>query len=227
MNATANNPLFPLIRHLSKYATPVFMRLPVSANHITAASLVSGLAAAWCLMQGSRTWDIAAGALFVMTYVLDNCDGEIARLKDQCTTFGMRFDSFVDWAVHTAFFAALGYGAAARFGNDLWFWLGLAAAAGCTINYCVGFFLDARDKAAADSEEAWAASKTGETAREPEGLSDWFLYAFRELTRADFCFIVLALAIFDVTWVLIPAGAIGSQVYWITQFAQGANDFHV
>jgi hypothetical protein len=37
----------------------------------------------------------------------------------------------------------------------------------------------------------------------------------------------LALALFDVTWVLVPAGAIGSQVYWITQFAQGANDFHV
>ncbi len=226
MNATANNPFFPLIRHLSKFVTLVFMRLPVTANQITAASLVSGLAAAWYLMQGSRTGDIAAGALFVITYVLDNCDGEIARLKGQCTTFGMRFDSFVDWAAHTAFFAALGYGVAERFGNDLWFWMGLAAAAGCTINYGVGFFLDARDKAAAVSEEAWEAGKTGETYRQPEGLSDWALYIFRELTRADFCFIVLTLAVFDVTWVLIPAGAIGSQVYWITQFAKGANDFH-
>jgi phosphatidylglycerophosphate synthase len=227
MNATVNTPLFPLIRHLSKFATPVFMRLPVSANMITTASMVTGLAAAWCVTLGTPGADIAAGALFVITYILDNCDGEIARLKDQCSTFGMRFDSFVDWVVHTALFAGLGIGAAARFDNELWFWMGMVAAAGGTINYILVFILDARDKAAAESEEEWAAGKTGETYRVPEGLSDWALYIFRELTRADFCFIVLVLAVFDVTWVLVPAGAIGSQVYWITQFAQGANDFHV
>ena len=127
----------------------------------------------------------------------------------------------------TALFAGLGIGAAARFDNELWFWMGMVAAAGGTINYILVFILDARDKAAAESEEEWAAGKTGETYRVPEGLSDWALYIFRELTRADFCFIVLVLAVFDVTWVLVPAGAIGSQVYWITQFAQGANDFHV
>lgn len=227
MDTTVNARLFPLIRYLSKAATPVLMRLPVSANQITAASLVSGLAAAWCVTQGSMGWDIAAGALFVITYVLDNCDGEIARLKDQCSEFGMHFDTFVDWVVHTALFAGLGIGAAARFDNELWFWMGMVAAAGGTINYIIGFILDARDKAAAASDEAWEASKTGETARQPEGLSDWALYIFRELTRADFCFIVLGLALFDVAWVLVPFGAIGSQVYWITQLAKGANDFHV
>lgn len=227
MNATVNNPLFPLIRYLSKIATPVLMRLPVSANQITAASLVSGLAAAWCVAQGSMGWDIAAGALFVITYVLDNCDGEIARLKDQCSDFGMRFDTFVDWAVHTAFFAALGIGVASRFDNDLWLWMGMIAAAGGTINYGVGIYLDAREKAETEAEVTGEGERPGETHRKPEGLSDWALYIFRELTRADFCFIVLALALFDVIWVLLPAGAIGSQVYWITQFARGANDFHV
>ena len=231
MNAAVNNQLFPLIRYLSKVATPALMRLPVTANQITAASLVSGLGAAWCLMQGSMAWDIAAGALFVITYVLDNCDGEIARLKDQCSDFGMHFDTFVDWAVHTAFFAALGIGVAGRFDSDLWLWMGMIAAAGGTINYGIGFYLDARAKAETETEAIREGGGEGErpeeTHREPEGLSDWFLYIFRELTRADFCFIILALALFDVTRVLLPAGAIGSQVYWITQFFQGARDFHV
>ena len=231
MDTKVNSRLFPLIRYLSKVATPVLMRLPVTANQITATSLVSGLAAAVCLIQGARGWDIAAGVLFVITYVLDNCDGEIARLKDQCSEFGMRFDTFVDWAVHTAFFAALGIGVAGRFDNDLWLWMGMIAAAGGTINYGVGFYLDARKKAETAAEAIREGGGEGEnpeeTHREPEGLSDWALYIFRELTRADFCFIVLALALFDVTWVLLPAGAIRSQVYWITQFAQGAKDFHV
>ena len=178
-------------------------------------------------MRGDAFWDIAAGVLFVVTYILDNCDGEIARIKNQCSTFGMHYDTFVDWVVHTAFFAGLGYGVAERFDNDLWFWLGAVAAAGGTINYGLGFFREAGGKAVQESEDAPDNPEAGETHREPEGLSDWVLYIFRELTRADFCFIILALAVFDVTWVLVPAGAIGSQVYWITQFVRGANDFHV
>ena len=227
MSVFRKTSLFPLIRNLSKLVTPVFARFPITANHITSASLVSGLAAAWCVTKGIAVWDAAAGILFVITYILDNCDGEIARIKKQCTTFGMQFDSFVDWVVHTALFAGLGIGAAARFGNDLLFWLGVVASVGCTINYIVGLILDARDKNAIESEEAWPAKEIRTTHREPEGLSDWVLYIFRELTRADFCFIFLAMALFDQTWALIPAGAIGSQVYWISQFFNGANDFHV
>jgi len=115
MNETAKTPLFPLVRHLSKLVTPALIRLPVSANQVTAASLVSGLIVAWCVTRGEPAWDIAAGVLFVVTYILDNCDGEIARIKDQCSNFGMHFDTFVDWVVHTAFFAALGYGVSERF----------------------------------------------------------------------------------------------------------------
>lgn len=183
-------PVFPLIQHLSMLATPALARMPVTANQITATSLATGLAASWCLLQGGGGW-AAAGVLFVVTYVLDNCDGEIARLKDQCSTFGMWFDTLVDWIVHTAFFIAL------------------------------GIILDGRDKAASEDED-----KT-KTTRQPEGLSDWAVYVFRELTRADFCFIVLALALFDLTWLLLPAGAICSQVYWIAQFVRGARELNV
>lgn len=221
MSVAARAPAFPLIRHLSRRATPVLARLPVSANQITAASLVAGLFACWCLMRGGYAWGIVAGTSLVVAYVLDNCDGEIARMKDQCSTFGMWFDTFVDWVVHTAFFVALGIGVAEAFGDDLWIWLGLIAAAGGSINFFLGLYLDARDKADPQAGEADGAH------RDPEGLRDWAIYAFRELTRADFCFIVLALAAFDLTWVLLPAGAIGSQVYWITQLVQGARDFHV
>lgn len=227
MNVSQKPPLFPLIRHLSKLVTPVLVNLPVSANQITTAGLVSGLVSAWCVIKGEKAWDIVAGFIFVIAYILDNCDGEIARIKNQCTTFGMRFDTFVDWVVHTALFAGLGLGAAERFDNNLWFWLGLLASVGGTINYITGFILDYRGKTAIVSGEAWAAYKIRETHREPKGLTEWFVFIFRELTRADFCFIFLALALFDVTWILVPAGAIGSQVYWIALFFKASNDFQV
>jgi len=121
---------FPLVRHLSYRLTPALVRLPVTANQITAASLVAGLGCAWCYMQGGRVWALGGSALFILCYVLDNCDGEIARLKGLQSDFGMRLDSFADWLVHTAFFIALGIGIGKESGEDLWLWLGWLAAAG-------------------------------------------------------------------------------------------------
>lgn len=214
-------PPFPLVRSLSKYVTPTLIRLPITANQVTTGSLLAGLAAAWCVAQGTQAGALAAGALLVVCYVLDNSDGEVARAKNQCSTFGMYYDSFVDWAVHTGFFAALGIGVARGFGNDLWLHLGLIAAAGGTVNYGVGLYLEFRQKAKV------AAGAPPPEYRNPEGTRDWALYVFRELTRADFCFIVLVLAAFDLTLLLLPFGAIGSQVYWITQCVRGAREFHV
>lgn len=209
-----NGSIFPLIRHFSPPVTRVLMRLPVSANQVTAASLVLGLGAAWAAAGATHGWAIVSGLLMVGAYVLDNCDGEIARLKNQCSRFGMHFDSFVDWIVHTAFFWGLGVGMAAATGEAFWNWLGVAAAAGGTLNYGLGYVLG-------------AGPTTTESARPPVTLGEWVLFAFRELTRADFCFIVLALGLVDALWVLLPAGAIGAQVYWMTALVKRAREFHV
>ncbi len=207
--------LFPLIRHLSLRLTPVLARLPVTPNQITAASLMFGLACAWLIML--EGWATVGGVMLVLCYVLDNCDGEIAILKNQRTEFGGHFDTFVDWIVHAAIFAALGIGVAETTGNTQWLWLGWIAAAGGTVNYLLGFIRDGRD----------GASDAGDGPRRPEGFKDWVVYTFREMFRADFCFIVLVMAVFDLTWLLLPAGAIGAQAYWLLRLVGGAGDYHV
>lgn len=222
--ATSAMPLFPVVRHLSKYVTPGLLALPVTANQVTTASLLAGLAACWSAAQGTHGWAIVSGVLMVVCYVLDNCDGEVARQKNQCSTFGMHYDTFVDWAVHAAFFVALGIGTERLFSSKIWFYMGLIAAAGATVNYVLGLVFNARERQTAAAMPAAAASKK---CRQPDGWTDYTLYVFRELTRADFCFIVLILAAFDLLWILVLAGAVGSQVYWITQFVRGARDFHV
>ena len=213
--------IFPLIRFFSRPATAVLAGLPISPNQITAASLVLGLGAAWAAAQATQPWALASGFFMIGAYVLDNCDGEIARLKNQCSRFGMHFDSFVDWAVHTAFFWALGVGMTAATQEAFWNWLGMTAALGGTINYALGLVLAAR------AHETGGASVTAEDRQRPHTPGEWVLFAFRELTRADFCFIVLALALFDALWILLPAGAIGAQVYWLTAMVKRAREFHV
>jgi len=219
VNTRTERSLFPLVRHLSDRTTPLLAQTPLTANQLTTMSLVLGLAAAWLLTRPDPWLHAAAGALLVVSYVLDNCDGDIARLKDQCTTFGMHFDTFADWAVHTAFFLALGAGEAARSGDPMWWWMGVIAGAGGTINYLLGLLPGPEAKAATAPDENAAAP------RRPATAGQWFAYVFRELFRADFCFLVLVLALAGGLWLLLPAGMIDAQVYWMAQFVRGAREF--
>ena len=214
----------PLVRHLSSWLTPRLVRLPVSANHITAASLVLGLGCAWSVFQGGAAWTVAGAVLFIASTVLDYCDGAVARLKNQCTTFGMHFDSFADWVVHTGFFIGLGLAAARAADQDMWLWMGVIAAAGSTINYGIWIVYTSRESTQ-EGEHA-AAEDTAGVDAPPGSAKEWVVFTFRELARADFCFIVLALALFDVVWVLLPAAAVGAQVYWLSRFLRGADDYH-
>lgn len=209
--------VFPLVRYLSAYTTPILIRLPITANQVTTASMMLGLGAAWCLAVNAQ---ITAALLMIGCYVLDNCDGEVARTKNQCSAFGKFFDSFVDWVVHTTFFLGLGYGVAAQSQSDIWAWLGYTAAIGGTINYAFGQYLEARDAKAAQG-------KPPQPHHQPQGVFEWTVFIFRELTRADFCFLVLLLALGDWLWFLLPAGAIGAQAYWGLQFLSFARRFHV
>ncbi len=215
--------LFPLTRNLSYPLTHLIYRLPITPNQVTALSMLAGLAGAWCFALGGWHNQIAGGFWLVACYTLDNCDGEIARLKALSSEWGAQFDDFVDWLVDSAFFAALGYGTWQTTGETLWAWLGAAAALGATIDYAVDLILHARAKASptGQSREDQASGE-----RKPEDVADWLIYIFHKLSRADFCLIVLALAAFDVLWVLLPLGAIGAQAYWITDLFKRARGWH-
>ncbi len=212
---------FPLVRHLSYRVTPLLARTELSPNAISIAALAFGLLSATSFARGNWAAAMAGGVLLVACYVLDNCDGEVARLKDLQTPLGKKLDTLIDWVVHAAFFAALGIGATHASGEAIWFWLGGAAAAGATLNFWLG-----HRRALAAPPGGGVADSPQDSAR-PESWSQRAIYIFRELTRADFCFIVLALSLLDLTWLLLPVGAIGAQVYWMTGLVQGADRYHV
>ena len=217
------NPSFPLIRHLSRRVTPLLLMTPVSANGVSILSLAGGLAAAWLLMVGSYEATLQAAALLIVSYVLDNCDGEVARANGQVSKFGEALDDFIDWVVHAALFSGLGYGHAEATGERFWFWLGVAAAIGATINYFIGQYMTYRDRMQPEPN----VEDDVEDGSLPTTPLLWVIYFLRELSRADFCFLVAVLAALNSLWLLLPAGAIGAQVYWMTQFVQGARKFHV
>lgn len=209
--------LFPLVRHLSYLTTRALYCLPVTPNQITGMSLVLGLGGAWLFRQDDYASTLVAAALLVSCYVLDNSDGEIARLKRLSSEFGKRFDTFVDWIVHAAFFLCLGWGVAERTADDLWLWCGGLAAFGGTVNYVIDSKRDTRERAAGIEKIEDGPDGTG---------SDRLVFTSRVL-RNDFCFIVFALVLVDAVWLLLPAAAIGAQAYWGLQFVNNFRRHHV
>jgi phosphatidylglycerophosphate synthase len=210
----------PLIRHFSYPVTRLLVRTPLTPNQITALSMVFGLAGGLVCLKGEYFSILIGAILFFIGYVLDNCDGEIARLKNLRSRFGMRFDTFVDWLVHAVFFVSVGWGASNTTGQEWWFWLGVATAIGGSINYGLELYKNRAEPHSTELPVVESAPKDDDT------CMDRFVLNARRV-RSDFCFIVLVLSAGGVLMYLLAPAAIGAQVYWGLQFANAARRWHV
>jgi archaetidylinositol phosphate synthase len=82
-----------------------FARLRLPPPVVVLAAGAAGLAGAVALGRGSL---LAAALLIQLKTLLDNADGQLARLTGRITAFGRYLDSEVDLLVNAALFAALG-----------------------------------------------------------------------------------------------------------------------
>ena len=95
-----------VFRPLAHPLVLVLARLRVPPPVVVVAAGAAGLAAAVELGRGSL---IAAALLIQLKTLLDNADGQLARLTGRTSAFGRYLDSEVDLLVNAALFAALGW----------------------------------------------------------------------------------------------------------------------
>ena len=95
-----------VFRPLAHPLVLLFARLCVPPPVVVAAAGVAGLAAAVELGRGSL---IAAALLLQLKTLLDNADGQLARLTGRISAFGRYLDSEIDLLVNVALFAALAW----------------------------------------------------------------------------------------------------------------------
>ena len=183
-------------------------------------SLGFGLAAGIACLKGDYFSILTGALLFLICYVLDNCDGEIARLKDMRSIFGMRYDTFVDWLVHTVFFIGLGWGATSATGQPWWLWAGIVAGFGGSVNYALELY---QNKTKLHASQL---SHEDSSPKDDDSKMDGFVLNARVI-RSDFCFIVLILSLAGVLWYLLPPAAIGAQIYWCLQFTRSARRWKI
>ena len=194
-------------------------KTPVTPNQITTLGMFFGILGSLLFLKGDYYSILIGTVLFLICYILDNCDGEIARIKDMRSIFGMRYDTFVDWIVHAVFFICLGWGATSVTGKEFWFWAGILTTFGGSVNYGLELY---QNRTKPHSSQLTAE----ETAiKEDDSKMDRFVLNARVI-RSDFCFIVLALSLGGVLWYILPPAAIGAQAYWSLQFTKSARRWH-
>jgi archaetidylinositol phosphate synthase len=95
-----------VFRPLADALVPALARLGVAPPAVVLANAVVGLVAALALARGEL---LAAAVLLQLKTVLDNADGQLARVSGRVTLTGRYLDTEADLVVNAAIFAALGH----------------------------------------------------------------------------------------------------------------------
>lgn len=107
-----------LNRRISGWITFCLIRTPIRPTHVTAVVLFVTGTSAWLVSRGDSFNVAVGGVLFQLAAILDCCDGEIARIKQQESRVGAWLDTVVDRLGFVAFLAAA-FWALLRQGRDI------------------------------------------------------------------------------------------------------------
>lgn len=118
------------LRAVSLRVTVLLIRTPVTANQLTALMIAVGLLAAVPLgLSGPLTAVLGVIAIWVY-FLLDLCDGEVARWHRQTSITGVYLDRVGHYLVEAAVLTAFGFRAG---GQHLGGWTTLGVAAGLAV----------------------------------------------------------------------------------------------
>lgn len=100
------------LRSVSLRITALLVRTPVTANQLTGLMIVVGLLAAVPASRPGLGTALLTTALIVVYFILDLCDGEVARWRDQTSVTGVYLDRVGHYLVEGALLSAYGFRAA-------------------------------------------------------------------------------------------------------------------
>jgi phosphatidylglycerophosphate synthase len=109
----------------ARITVPLANRTSITPNQISFVSFLLGIGAATAFAQGDHPMLALGALLYHVSFVLDCCDGKIARLKGTGSAFGMWLDFSFDQYKFWICAAGLAYGQYARTGDVRFLWLAL------------------------------------------------------------------------------------------------------
>ncbi len=181
-------------RKVSGLISRGLVRTPLSPNQITIIASLVGLGGAVLLGLGGYWACVIGAALFVLSTILDGCDGEVARLKFRESAFGYHLDLVLDNVVYVGVFIGIAVGLARIHPGTHPLWACAAMIEGIVVNSSIMYFLVLRK---------------GLTEKIP------MLRVFERIANGDFSYIVLAFALAGRLDGFLWGSAVGVHVFYI------------
>lgn len=196
-------------RKISGAISRILLRTSIVPNQITVGVTLLGILAGALMARTGQGPKIAGAFLFLLTSILDGCDGEIARARNMTSKLGGWLDLLGDNVVHIAVFWGLGVGLYRDTGYDLYLNLGGWAVFGTLMSASLVVWQMVRKNQSSFTSvvgDIHKAVKMSGWKRALSSVSD-------ALARRDFVYLVPILSIFDgLSWFLW-AVAIGVNLY--------------
>lgn len=204
-------------RRISGAISQQLLKTPVTPNQITLAVTALGIFAGWTFAQPGYGPKVAGAFLFLLTSILDGCDGEVARAKKMTSRLGGWLDLWGDNVVHVAVFYGLGIGLMRDRGESVYQMLGIWAVVGTLISATLASIQTWRKtKSASFKEDKSLFTSVAGDAQRLQLQSPWKkrLVALSDaLARRDFIYGVVVLALIGhLEWFLWPC-AFGANLY--------------
>lgn len=124
-------------RRMSRIVTCKLIHTRIRPNHVTLVSGAIGICGGLCLAQPSVSWQVLGSLLFLLSTVIDGCDGELARLTFQESAFGAKLDVIMDNVVHGVLFPAIALGLYRQQQDTVYLILGALALGGVFLSMWV------------------------------------------------------------------------------------------
>ena len=182
-----------IIRKISGFISGFLIRTPVTPNQVTIISLILGIISGVFFSLGEYTYTITAGLLYFLSTVFDQCDGEVARLKQMETEFGWKLDIIVDAIVNTVIVIGITIAVYMKMGSVLVIIVGFLTITGITISLLLATYFSH------DSKKNTGIKKM-----------------LDKLNNKDFFYIIMILSVIfnQMIWFLLIM-AVGTNIYWI------------
>ncbi|MFH0772034.1 MAG: CDP-alcohol phosphatidyltransferase family protein [Candidatus Omnitrophota bacterium] len=195
-------------RVLNRPLTKFFIKLNLHPNYITLLGGSAGILAFFIFCIGTRASFIIGAVFFEFFYILDNCDGEVARAKGLTSVFGSWLDTFTDTLVHVLAFAGIAIGLSRFTQNPILLLAGLAAMIGVFLSSFVAMLQKTRNYGLA----IHGMPKAPKGVIKKVGLLDKLIEA---LSLGDFSIVVVLFALFNKMELLLWLGAFGANLFCV------------
>lgn len=182
-----------IIRKISGFISGFLSRTPVTPNQVTIISLILGIISGVFFSLGEYTYTITAGLLYFLSTVFDQCDGEVARLKQMETEFGRKLDIIVDAIANAVIVIGITFALYKTGGSGFIIIIGILAITGISMSILLATYFGHENKKNTAIQEM-----------------------LDKLNNKDFFYIImLASVVFNqMIWFLLIM-AIGTNIYWI------------